>query len=120
MCGRYRSRAEKQQIADEYYARLAESLYFRASYNIAPQTFQPVVRLSEEDGEREVVLMRLPKGVHPYSLSDRKPLESGAKAPLETVRPARLGLWRAASATSTQIPTRRANWVGWEAVAKCQ
>jgi len=32
--------------------------YFAPSFNIAPQTFQPVVRLDSETGERELTVMR--------------------------------------------------------------
>jgi putative SOS response-associated peptidase YedK len=32
--------------------------YFAPSYNVAPQTFQPVVRLDAETGERELTVMR--------------------------------------------------------------
>jgi putative SOS response-associated peptidase YedK len=82
MCGRYRSRAEKQQIAEWYHARVADHLYFRESYNIAPQTFQPVIRLAE-DGEREVTLMRW--GLVPYWSKDGKANFSNINARAETV-----------------------------------
>jgi putative SOS response-associated peptidase YedK len=32
--------------------------YFEPSYNVAPQSFQPVVRLDPETGERELTMMR--------------------------------------------------------------
>jgi putative SOS response-associated peptidase YedK len=31
---------------------------FGISYNVAPQTFQPIVRLNRDTGEREIVMMR--------------------------------------------------------------
>jgi putative SOS response-associated peptidase YedK len=31
---------------------------FGISYNVAPQTFQPIVRLNSDTGEREIVMMR--------------------------------------------------------------
>jgi putative SOS response-associated peptidase YedK len=31
---------------------------FGPSWNVAPQTFQPIVRLNRDKGEREIVLMR--------------------------------------------------------------
>ncbi|HVP50216.1 MAG TPA: SOS response-associated peptidase [Candidatus Bathyarchaeia archaeon] len=83
MCGRYRSRAEKQQIAEEYYARFADAVYFRASYNIAPQTFQPVIRLAKDTGEREVVLMRW--GLVPYWSKNGSVSFSTINARAETV-----------------------------------
>jgi putative SOS response-associated peptidase YedK len=35
---------------------------FSPSYNVAPQTFQPVIRLNRDTGDREIVLMRLGLG----------------------------------------------------------
>jgi putative SOS response-associated peptidase YedK len=58
MCGRYARRSDKQLIA-EYFAVHGPSLPdFGPSWNVAPQTFQPVVRLNRDTGERELVLMR--------------------------------------------------------------
>jgi putative SOS response-associated peptidase YedK len=37
---------------------------FGESFNVAPQTFQPVIRLNRDSGEREIVLMRW--GLIPY------------------------------------------------------
>ena len=50
MCGRYYRRADKQRIAE----------YFSAhpTYNVAPTTFQPVIRNSRDRAERELLLMR--------------------------------------------------------------
>jgi len=44
-----------------------------------------------------------PKGVYSYCLNHRKPPESDARASLEAVRPARLGLCKAVSAISMRI-----------------
>jgi hypothetical protein len=44
--------------------------------------------------------------ISPYSLSHRKPPESDAKASQKTVRLARFGLWKAASAISMRIPIK--------------
>jgi len=53
MCGRYYRQSDKQKIAETFHvARWAPD------YNIAPSTFQPIIRSSPKDGEREVVLMR--------------------------------------------------------------
>jgi putative SOS response-associated peptidase YedK len=41
---------------------------FRPSWNVAPQTFQPIVRLNRDTGEREIVLMRW--GLIPYWAKD--------------------------------------------------
>lgn len=64
MCGRYGRRVDKQRIAewmqthdmnvfDEF-----DDHYLEPSYNIAPQTLQPIVRLDTETGERELTIMR--------------------------------------------------------------
>jgi hypothetical protein len=37
---------------------------FGESYNVAPQSFQPVIRLNRDTGQREIVLMRW--GLIPY------------------------------------------------------
>lgn len=60
MCGRYYRRSDKQRIAEAY--RLGEIPFDLVlpdwDFNIAPTTFQPVIRSSKETGVRELVLMR--------------------------------------------------------------
>ncbi len=56
MCGRYARRATKKAIADWFGVDPEHLPEFGPSFNIAPQTFQPAVRLSPESGERELVL----------------------------------------------------------------
>lgn len=64
MCGRYVRRSDKQRIAEHF--RLTGSAQNMAdaaveifpSYNIAPTTFQPVIRLADECDERILVTMR--------------------------------------------------------------
>jgi len=51
-------RATKKAIADWFGVAPEHLPEFGPSFNIAPQTFQPVVRLSPESGEREIVLMQ--------------------------------------------------------------
>ncbi|MGA2890996.1 MAG: SOS response-associated peptidase family protein [Terracidiphilus sp.] len=61
MCGRYGRRADKQRIAEWMQAHntgVFDDSYFAPSYNVAPQSFQPVVRLNLETGERELTVMR--------------------------------------------------------------
>jgi putative SOS response-associated peptidase YedK len=58
MCGRYVRRATKKAIADWFGVDPEHLPEFGPSFNIAPQTFQPVVRLSQETGDREIILMR--------------------------------------------------------------
>ena len=59
MCGRYVRRSDKQRIAEAF--RIATGLDDLVlgpdDFNVAPTTFQPVIRESR-DGEREIVLMR--------------------------------------------------------------
>ena len=58
MCGRYVRRSDKQKIAELFAIHGPVIPDFGPSWNIAPQTFQPVVRLNRDTGERELVLMR--------------------------------------------------------------
>jgi putative SOS response-associated peptidase YedK len=59
MCGRYYRQADKQKIAESFHVtRWAPDVHLAPDYNIAPSTFQPIIRSSPEDGKREVVLMR--------------------------------------------------------------
>src|ERR1700722_3380410 len=67
MCGRYGRRADKQRIAEWF--RTHDTNVFDDSelvptYNAAPQSFQPVIRLNSETGEREIALMKW--GLVPY------------------------------------------------------
>ena len=58
MCGRYVRRSDKQKIAELFAIHGPVMPDFGPSWNVAPQTFQPVVRLNRDTGEREIVLMR--------------------------------------------------------------
>ena len=60
MCGRYHSLFDKQQIAEHFHVRRASDRVgpIAPNYNIAPDTFQPVIRRRRERGERELVMMR--------------------------------------------------------------
>ena len=63
MCGRYGRRADKQRIAewmqkhDTSVFEIDES-YLAPSYNVCPQSIQPVVRLDSDTGERQLAIMR--------------------------------------------------------------
>ena len=53
MCGRYGRRTDKQRIAEwmqTHDTNVFDDSYFEPSYNVAPQSFQPVVRLDPETG----------------------------------------------------------------------
>ncbi|SPE17983.1 putative SOS response-associated peptidase YoqW [Candidatus Sulfotelmatomonas gaucii] len=57
--------------------------YFAPSYNVAPQTFQPVVRLSEDTGDRELTVMRW--GLVPFWSKDGKSSFNTINAKAETI-----------------------------------
>lgn len=87
MCGRYVRRADKQRIAEAFrVGELPEGFVLPPDYNIAPATFQPVIRLNRDTGLRELVMMRW--GLVPHfakSLEDWKGF-STINAKAETVQ----------------------------------
>ncbi|MGH9604544.1 MAG: SOS response-associated peptidase [Terracidiphilus sp.] len=86
MCGRYGRRADKQRISEWMQARDAnvfDDAYLAPSYNVAPQSWQPVVRLSPETGERELTVMRW--GLVPFWARNGKGAFSTINAKSETV-----------------------------------
>jgi putative SOS response-associated peptidase YedK len=58
MCGRYLRRSQKQRIAEHFRLHEIPPFPLPPDYNIAPTTHQPVIRLSKDTGQREMVLMR--------------------------------------------------------------
>jgi putative SOS response-associated peptidase YedK len=72
MCGRYLRRSDKQRIADTFHVAkgLADLVLPPWDYNVAPTTFQPVIRPDRDTGERELTLMRW--GLVPYFAKDLK------------------------------------------------
>jgi len=59
MCGRYARRGDKQKIAEAFHVKdVPDFAMPEADYNIAPTTFQLIIRDSRETGEREMVLAR--------------------------------------------------------------
>jgi putative SOS response-associated peptidase YedK len=93
MCGRYVRRSDKQRIAEAFrVGKLPEGFILPPDYNIAPSTFQPVIRLNRETGEREMVMMRW--GLIPHfakSLADFKGL-SNINVKAETIQ--QRAMWR--------------------------
>ena len=89
MCGRYGRRADKQRIAEwmqTHNTDVFDDSYLAPSYNVAPQSFQPVVRLDSETGERELTVMRW--GLIPFwiLLANSDLLQRfGLKAPAPTL-----------------------------------
>jgi putative SOS response-associated peptidase YedK len=86
MCGRYGRRADKQRISEWFHTHntnvFDESTY-APSFNVAPQSFQPIVRLSLETGERELTVMRW--GLVPFWSKDGKMGFSTINAKAETI-----------------------------------
>ncbi len=70
MCGRYLRRSDKQRIAETFHVAkgLADLVLPPWDYNVAPTTFQPVIRPDRDTGERELALMRW--GLVPYFAKD--------------------------------------------------
>jgi putative SOS response-associated peptidase YedK len=92
MCGRYYSRRQKQQIAEQFHAGKVFEEPIAPNYNIAPTTFQPIIRIERDSGEREMALLRW--GLVPFfakSLSDFKGF-STFNARSETI--AKSATWR--------------------------
>jgi putative SOS response-associated peptidase YedK len=60
MCGRYYRRSDKQRIAEAFKVGdlPIDSVLLEWDYNVAPTTFQPIIRADKETGDREMVLMR--------------------------------------------------------------
>ena len=83
MCGRYQNRAEKQRIAEAFRVGIPRTFEIPKSYNIAPQTTQPIVRLSRDTAEREIALLRW--GLVPFFAKDPKVGYSTVNARAETV-----------------------------------
>ncbi|HEY0786643.1 MAG TPA: SOS response-associated peptidase, partial [Acidobacteriaceae bacterium] len=83
MCGRYARRSDKQRIAEHFRVDPGTFPDLGHSYNVAPQTFQPILRLARETGAREVVLMRW--GLIPFWAKDAKLAYSTINAKAETV-----------------------------------
>src|ERR1019366_5759135 len=85
MCGRYGRRADKQRISEAMQAGYVNvfEVDIVPSYNVAPQTFQPVVRLNRNSGERELTVMRW--GLVPWWSKDGKVGFSTINAKAETL-----------------------------------
>jgi putative SOS response-associated peptidase YedK len=83
MCGRYYRRSDKQKIAEAFRTGLPTTFEILPSYNVAPQTFQPVVCFNRKTLERELVQMRW--GLVPYWAKDAKIGYSTINAKAETL-----------------------------------
>lgn len=94
MCGRYFRRSDKQRITEAYRLGIVpEDVVLPGwDFNVAPTTFQPVIRDDKETGERELVLMRW--GLVPFFTKDIKDVKgvSTINARAETLETS--GMWR--------------------------
>jgi len=69
VCGRYVRKGDKQRIAEAFHAKELPTFAMPdADYNIAPTTYQPIVRQSRDNGERELVSARW--GLIPFFTKD--------------------------------------------------
>ena len=86
MCGRYGRRADKQRIAEWMQAHntsVFDDSYLAPSYNVAPMSMQPVVRLDRDTGQRELTVMRW--GLVPFWSKDGKAGFNTINAKAETI-----------------------------------
>jgi putative SOS response-associated peptidase YedK len=83
MCGRYYRRSDKQKIAEAFRTGLPTTFEILPSYNVAPQTFQPVVCFNRKTLKRELVQMRW--GLVPYWAKGAKIGYSTINAKAETL-----------------------------------
>lgn len=58
MCGRYARKSAQELLAEWFEMELEQMRQAPPTWNAAPQSFQPVVRLNPETGQREMPLMR--------------------------------------------------------------
>jgi putative SOS response-associated peptidase YedK len=70
MCGRFARRSTREVLAEWFGIDLEDQPQFSQSYNVAPQSVQPVVRLERDSGEPEFALMRW--GLVPFWAKDAK------------------------------------------------
>ena len=70
MCGRYYRKSDKQAIAKAFRTRnsLEDVVLPDFDYDIAPSTFQPIIRADAETGERTLTIMRW--GLVPAKIAD--------------------------------------------------
>jgi putative SOS response-associated peptidase YedK len=58
MCGRYVRQSDRELLAAWFGVDIESAPHFAPSYNVAPQSVQPVVRLNRDSGSREFALAR--------------------------------------------------------------
>ncbi len=70
MCGRFARRSTQEVLADWFGVEQEDMPFFSPTFNAAPQSTQPVVRLNPDTGRREFALMRW--GLVPFWAKDQK------------------------------------------------
>jgi putative SOS response-associated peptidase YedK len=70
MCGRFARKSTQEVLADWFGVELEDMPFFAPTFNAAPQSVQPVVRLSRDENRREFALMRW--GLVPFWAKDAK------------------------------------------------
>jgi putative SOS response-associated peptidase YedK len=70
MCGRFARRSTQEILADWFGVPLEEMPWFEPTFNAAPQSTQPVVRLNRDTGGREFALLKW--GLVPFWAKDAK------------------------------------------------
>ena len=83
MCGRFARKSTQEVLAEWFDLELEEMPWFAPSYNVAPQSTQPVVRLGHDSGGRETALLRW--GLVPFWAKDAKMAYSTINARAEEV-----------------------------------
>jgi putative SOS response-associated peptidase YedK len=70
MCGRFARRSTQEVLADWFGVELEDMPFFAPTYNAAPQSMQPVVRMDRDTGKRAMALLRW--GLVPFWAKDAK------------------------------------------------
>lgn len=70
MCGRFARKSTQDLLAEWFGIELEDMPWFAPSYNVAPQSVQPVVRQNRDTGKREFALLRW--GLVPFWAKDAK------------------------------------------------
>jgi putative SOS response-associated peptidase YedK len=83
MCGRFARKSTQEVLAEWFDLQLEDMPWFAPSYNVAPQSTQPVVRLGRSSLRREMALLRW--GLVPFWSKDTKIAYSTINARSEEV-----------------------------------
>jgi len=70
MCGRFARRSTQEVLADWFGVELEDMPWFAPTFNAAPQSTQPVVRMNRDSGKSEFALLRW--GLVPFWAKDAK------------------------------------------------